>query len=113
MQRLRLFEDDPLLIEEIWLPLDRFKKFLDIDISNIGNLLYAEYESQCGIMVASAQETLTIEYATSDDAKRLQVETNAPVIAIERLAFSVSREPVEFRRSRGRADKFRYHVELR
>lgn len=113
LERLRLFDSDPVLIEHIWLPYERFKKFMDVNLDNLGNLLYAEYERECGMIVASAEETLTIDYATAAEAKRLGLETHAPVIAIERLAFDGAREPLEFRRSRGPASKFRYHVELR
>lgn len=113
IERLRLFDNDPVLLEQIWLPHDRFKRFLDLEIGQIGNLLYDEYDRHCGVVVASAQETLTIERATASDAKRLSLDVHAPVIAIERVAFNLRGEPIEFRRSRGRADKFRYHIELR
>jgi GntR family transcriptional regulator len=113
MERLRLFGDDPVLIEVIWLPYERFKAFMEFELKEIGNLLYAEYERHCGVIVASAQETLSIARATAFEAKRLRLEVNDPVIAIERMAFSITREPLEFRRSRGPASRFRYHVELR
>jgi GntR family transcriptional regulator len=35
------------------------------------------------------------------------------VIVIERLAFDPERRPIEWRRSRGPADRFRYHAEIR
>lgn len=113
MERLRLFGDDPVLIELIWLPYEHFSKFMDLDSKEIGNLLYGEYERQCGVIIASAQETLSIARATASEAKWLRLEVNTPVIAIERRAFSITREPLEFRRSRGPASRFRYHVELR
>lgn len=113
LERLRLFGDDPILTENISLPYDRFKKLMEVNTEQLGNLLYPAYEQQCGIIIASAEETLTIECASASDAKRLGLKPNAPVIAIERLAFNATREPLEFRRSRGPAHMFRYHVELR
>jgi len=52
--RLRLIDDRPLVLEDIWLPHDRFKALLTIDTGEFGDLLYPLYEQYCGVMVASA-----------------------------------------------------------
>jgi len=46
-------------------------------------------------------------------SRLLRLEANAPLIVIERLAFDLERRPIEWRRSRGPADRFRYHAEIR
>ena len=65
------------------------------------------------MVVASAQETLTAENATDAHAQILGIEPGASLIVIDRLAMAYDREPLEWRRSRGPADKFQYHVEIR
>ncbi len=111
--RLRLIDDRPLVLEDIWLPHDRFKALLAIDTREFGDLLYPLYEQYCGVMVASAQETLSAEAVSAKNARLLELEAGEPVIVIERVALSADRQPLEWRQSRGPASEFRYQVEIR
>ena len=111
--RLRLIEDRPLVLEDIWLPHDRFKVFLEIDPREFGDLLYPLYEQYCGVLVASAQETLSAEAVSAKNGRLLALEAGAPVIVIDRVALSADRQPLEWRQSRGPASQFRYQVEIR
>ncbi|NVZ20622.1 GntR family transcriptional regulator [Pseudomonas costantinii] len=111
--RTRLLDVQPLLAEEIWLPRARFQALLDVDLAQQGPLLYPIYESVCGQVVASAEETLTAEAVNEVYARLLQVPVNSPVVVIERLARDYAGQPLEWRRSRGHAEHFRYRVDIR
>lgn len=111
--RVRLLDVKPVLAEEIWLPRQRFQALLEIDLSRAGPLLYPIYEEVCGQVVASAEETLTAESVNDVHARLLQVAVNSPVIVIERLARDYAGSPLEWRRSRGHAELFRYRVDIR
>ncbi len=111
--RVRLLDVKPVLAEEIWLPRQRFQALLEIDLSREGPLLYPIYEEVCGQVVASAEETLTAESVNDVHARLLQVAVNSPVIVIERLARDYAGTPLEWRRSRGHAEHFRYRVDIR
>lgn len=111
--RLRLLAAQPVLVEEIWLPRERFQAILDIDLNSEGPLLYPIYEELCGQVVASAEETLTAESVSQAHAGLLQVEPGSPVVVIERLARNYAGQPLEWRRSRGHASHFRYSVDIR
>ncbi|WP_145002523.1 GntR family transcriptional regulator [Pseudomonas oryzihabitans] len=111
--RVRLLDVKPVLAEEIWLPRQRFQALLEIDLSREGPLLYPIYEEVCGQVVASAEETLTAESVNDVQARLLQVAVNSPVIVIERLARDYAGNPLEWRRSRGHAEHFRYSVDIR
>lgn len=111
--RVRLLDVKPVLAEEIWLPRQRFQALLEIDLSREGPLLYPIYEEVCGQVVASAEETLTAEAVNDVHARLLQVAVNSPVIVIERLARDYAGSPLEWRRSRGHAEHFRYRVDIR
>ncbi|WP_407181453.1 GntR family transcriptional regulator [Bradyrhizobium sp. STM 3562] len=113
LSRLRLIDGEPLLAEEIWLERSRFEAVLDIPPEDFGDLLYPLYEERCGQVVVSADENLSVEIATDMQAQLLRLEKGAPLIVIERLAFDLERSPIEWRRSRGPAKRFRYHVEIR
>ena len=113
MSRLRLLDGDPVLAEEIWLPKPRFDMFLALTEGDIGPLLYPVYDAKCGQLIARAEETLTAEAAAPETARLLRIAKQAPVIVIDRLAKGFDDTPLEWRRSRGRADQFHYHTEIR
>ncbi|AMQ84287.1 MULTISPECIES: GntR family transcriptional regulator [Pseudomonas] len=111
--RVRLLDVQPVLAEEIWLPRSRFQPLLEIDLSRQGPLLYPIYEEVCGQVVAYAEETLTAESVNEVHARLLQVPISSPVVVIERLARDYAGTPLEWRRSRGHAEHFRYSVDIR
>ena len=113
LSRLRLIDGVPLLAEEIWLQKSRFEPVLGLRSEDFGDLLYPLYEERCGQVVVSADENLLVESATAMQARLLRLDEGAPLIVIERLAFDLERHPIEWRRSRGPATRFRYHVEIR
>lgn len=113
LDRLRLDGETPLLVEEIWLDPERFAPLADLALGAFGDLLYPLYERLCGAVVAMADETLTASAATPVQAKCLGLTAGAPVMVIERTARGYDRHPIEWRRSHGAADRFRYRVEIR
>ena len=113
MSRLRLIDGVPMLADEIWLPYVRFAAFAQMDLNEIGDLLYPVYEAQCNQVVASATETLTVEAIGPLHARLLHIEPGTPAVVIERLAYGYDRQPLEWRRSRGPASEFIYQAEIR
>ncbi len=113
LTRLRLLDGAPMLAEEIWLPYDRFASLATLELDAFGDLLYPLYESHCGQIIASAEETLTAEAVNATYARLLRIQPGDPVMVIERVARGYDRVPLEWRRSRGAAAHFRYHVDIR
>ncbi|MES1937467.1 GntR family transcriptional regulator [Salinisphaera hydrothermalis C27AD] len=112
LDRERIIEADNRIREKIWLPAARFAALVDTPVEDVGNLLYPFYEQAFGEVVASAQETLTIEAAGAEDAACLGIEPGSPVVVIERVARGYDGQPIEYRCSRGRADRFRYQIDI-
>lgn len=113
ISRLRVMGERPLLCESIWLPKEKFAALLDVPLIEFGNLLYPFYEERCGLVVASAEENLTVEPVAEREAAYLQIELGTPVITVERTAYGYDHQPLEWRRYCGPASEFRYHVEIR
>lgn len=113
MSRLRLHQDQPVLAEEIMLVHKQFRSFAKLPVDEIGDLLYPVYEQQCNQRVARADEQLTVEVADASTARLLRMKKGSPVIVIERIARGYDNSPIEWRRSRGRADLFTYQTEIR
>ena len=113
MSRLRLVDNEPLLAEEIWLPVTLFREFFDMPAEDIGNLLYPIYDNACNQLIAQAEEDLTVEMASPEIRRLLRLNEPTPLIVLERLAKSYSGQPLEWRRSRGTAEQFRYKTQIR
>lgn len=111
--RLRLVGGEPILAEEVWLDPALFGAILTLPDDAFGVLLYPLYEERFGQLVVGADEDLSVKKAGPDAAHLLGVAAGSPVIVIERLAFGYGRRPLEWRRSAGPAERFRYHVEIR
>lgn len=112
LDRLRVLDNESVLLEEIWLPASRFSALLEIDLARFDNLLYPFYETQCGQRIGSARETLTVESADQAIAERLGIRPGEPIVIIERIALGYDRTPLEYRRSTGAAATFRYQIDI-
>ena len=81
IERLRLWDNKPFLAEEIALPLSPFAPLMELDITELGPLLYPVYEKVCGQIVASAEEFLTINEADAATARLLNCRRGAHTTA--------------------------------
>ena len=113
LQRLRLWKEHPFLIEDIWLPLPLFQPISDIDVDELGALLYPEYENRLGVVIGSATETLGVTESGEAQAALLKCESGASLVRIERIARTHADEIVEYRKSFGLSSSFHYQVEVR
>lgn len=111
IRRVRILRKVPLVLEWIYLPQRIFSGFEKIDISQA--LLYPIYDETFGQPVVWAEEFLEPGIADSETSERLEIQPGAPIIHVERIAYSLGDRPVEYRNSTGRGDRFRYHVEIR
>lgn len=112
INRLRLIKCNPVLIEDIWLPLSKFQELIKLEPSEFPALLYPLYEQICGLAVTSASEELMVESIKAEHCQVLGLDMNAPVILIERIAIGIQDEILEWRLTRGSADKFRYQINI-
>lgn len=113
MSRLRVVGSEPILAEDIVLPLAPFRSFLDVPPTEVGPLLYPVYADRCGIFITRAEEVITIVPCPAPEARLLRCRAGASVVCIERLAFSLDDTPREWRRSYGPAARFRYRIDIR
>ena len=112
MVRLRSWNAAPRLIEDIYLPLPRFRPFLEAPEDTIEPLLYRAYERLCGVLVFAIDEMIAIDDASAEDRAALLLPEGALVVEIERQARDAAGQVIEWRRSRGEARQFRYRIAL-
>lgn len=111
IQRTRSLGGRPVVAERLSLPAARFpglEKRQDLP-----NNLYGLFAHAYGVSIARASERLKAVAADAEAAARLQLAEGTPVLAIERTAFSVIGDPVEWRMSLCATDGFHYDSEMR
>ncbi len=112
VHRLRSIAAAPLLVERIWLPYCEFAALDNIDAHEWTMLLYRLYEKHCGRSVARVVDRLSVGRATAEEARQLKLSPRAPVLVVERAAYGIEGRPIEWRRSIGDAELFRFEDEM-
>jgi GntR family transcriptional regulator, N-acetylglucosamine utilization regulator len=109
LERLRLASGEPLLLEMVHLPAERFPGLLatDLEHGSLYELLDSRYDTQ----IATARETLEPVLLKAREARLLHQPARAAALLVEGVAFSRSGVPVEFSRTYVRGDRTRYYVE--
>ena len=109
LERLRMADGEPLLLEQVFLPEALFPGLLAVDLEHgsLYELLTTRYET----MVVRAREALEPISMPTREAQLLGVEPHRPALLIEGTACDATGRPVEFARSYVRGDRTRYYVE--
>lgn len=111
VSRLRLLEDEPILIETCHIPAALAHSLTEEDF--VAGALYDVYEERCRVPILRAEETFAVTALTPREASLLDVTPRSPAFQVERVAYTAADRPVELRRSTIRGDRCRYHLELR
>jgi len=109
LERLRVAAGEPLLLEQVHLPAERFPGLLasDLEHGSLYDLLTARY----GTRITRAREVLEPVVLRSREARLLGLKPRSPALLIEGIAYGADNEPVELARSYVRGDRTRYYVE--
>jgi GntR family transcriptional regulator len=97
VDNLRLVDEQAVMLDRIWIPLDRFAGLTVENFSSRRGSIYGYYQEVHGVSVVRVAETLGACAADVDTADVLGVPVNYPLLSIERTAFTFSDVPVEFR----------------
>lgn len=107
--RLRLVDDEPFVVETIFIPLP-CGQHLPLE-RLAGETLYDLLRACCAIDVTHADETVRPITLDRQEAALLTLATGDPAFLVERIGHADLR-PVEFRRSVIRGDRFRFRIRL-
>ncbi len=109
VERLRLADSAPLLLEQVHLPAERFPGLLASDLEH--GSLYGLLAERYGTRITRARETFEPVLLRARDAALLGVRSRLPALLVEGVAYSAEGVPVEFARTYVRGDRTRYYVE--
>jgi predicted ABC-type transport system involved in lysophospholipase L1 biosynthesis ATPase subunit len=112
VRRTLAFGGVPTILEELWLPGDRFKGLSAERLAASQGPMYAMFEAEFGISMVRADERLRAVLPDEQQAQWLQVNTNTPLLSVERVAFTYNDLPMELRRGLYRTDMHHYRNQL-
>jgi len=109
LERLRLVDDEPLALDQVWLPADRTEALLHADLTHTA--LYDELRIRCDVVVAGGTEDIRAVLLDTEQAGLLGVDEPAAAFLIERTGCVLGR-PFELRRTVVRSDTFALTAEF-
>ncbi len=112
LKRRIAFDGSPVLLEEVWLPGNRFKGVTAAAITEHEGALYNLFETEYGTRMVRAEERLKAVSADAAAAELLGVAPGHALLQVERLSFTYGDTPVEWRRGVYNTDRHYYRSEL-
>jgi GntR family transcriptional regulator len=88
----------PVVLDDIWLPASQFKGLTAARLEHWTGSLYGLFEAEFGVRMIRAEEKIRAVAASAEEAALLELPAGAPLLMVERAAFTYHDRPVEFRR---------------
>jgi GntR family transcriptional regulator len=112
VKRLLSFENEPVVLDEIWLPGAQFKGLTADRLAEYKGPLYGLFETEFDIRMIRAEESIRAVSAERNAAQVLGVAERSPLLMIERLSFTYGERAVEVRRGLYVTTSFHYRNTL-
>ncbi|MGD2143625.1 MAG: GntR family transcriptional regulator [Anaerolineae bacterium] len=109
IRRLRLLNQEPVMLERLTVPVHRFPGLARYDLAL--RSIYEVMETEYGVVISRARQSLEPVAATEYEAELLEVKAGAPLMLERRLGFDGEGQPVEYGRDLYRGDRFRFVTE--
>lgn len=109
LERVRLADDEPFALDQVWLPAAMTEPLLGTDFTHTA--LYDELRTRCAVVVSGGQEDITAVLATEGQAHCLGLVPPVPLLLIERTGYVLD-SPFEHRRTFIRSDRFAVTAEF-
>ena len=97
------------MLEEFWMSVDRFPDLESFDLIN--RFVFDIVETEYGLTVTRARQSLEPVVATDYEAEMLNVRVGSPLMLERRLSFDEHHEPIEYGKDLYRGDRFRFVTE--
>ena len=98
IRRLLKFAGKPAILDEIHLPSALFKGLDESVMRSHKGSFYGYLEGQFGITMIRAEERIKAVAADAVHAELLHVQQGAPLLCVDRVAYTYGDRPVEWRR---------------
>ena len=108
LRRVLAFQGTPTIVEDVWLPGGPFKGLTAERLASDGGPMYALFETEFGVHMVRAEEKIRAIAADAVAAKLLDLSQGAPLLSVERVAYTYNDVPMELRRGLYRTDTHHY-----
>lgn len=113
--RLRLVEDEPLMVEHMTFPLALCPALIERPASGATDMatlsFYDVLAAEAGLRVTQARETFRPIAVPADEAQVLGIPAGTPLFEVERIGYA-GEQPVEWRRTLVRGDRYSFAIDL-
>ena len=109
LERLRLGGGEPMILEQVRLPAQRFPQLLDMDLER--RSLYDVLAERFGTRIVRARETVEPVLLRAREARLLGFPPRSLALQVDGLAYAEDGSAVEIARSYVRGDRTRYYLE--
>jgi GntR family transcriptional regulator len=112
LRRVLIFQGEPTVLDEISLPASLFKGLTGGKYEEYHGSVYRLFETEFATRMIRADERIRAVAADSASAEVLGVSEGAPLLCVDRVAYTYGDRPVEYRRGLYRTDRHFYRNEL-
>lgn len=112
IRRLLLGGEQPVVLDDIWLPGNLFKGLTAERLKDWRGPMYRLFEAEFAVHMVRAEEKLRAVAAAGEDAELLALPAGTPLLSVERLSFTYGDRPVELRRGLYHTAAHHYRNEL-
>jgi GntR family transcriptional regulator len=98
IRRLLLQGEQPVVLDDLWLPAAPFKGLTAERLARHRGPMYAFFEGEFGVRMIRAEEKIRALAAAPDVAALMCLPPGAPLLSVERLSYTYDDKPVEWRR---------------
>jgi len=112
IRRLLLNGEQPVVLDDIWLPGNLFKGLTAERLQDWRGPMYRLFEAEFAVHMVRAEEKLRAVAAAGEDAELLALPAGTPLLSVERLSFTYGDRPVELRRGLYHTAAHHYRNEL-
>ncbi|RZI64297.1 MAG: UTRA domain-containing protein, partial [Variovorax sp.] len=112
VRRVLSFSGVPTILEDLWLPGVAFKGLTAEQMAGYQGPTYAMFELDFGVRMVRAEEKLRAVAADEQQARLLAVPPGAPLLSVERIAYTYNDVAMELRRGLYRTEDRHYRNDL-
>ena len=112
IRRVLSFASLPVILEDLCLPGAAFEGLSAQELQFHQGPTYALFETKYGVRMVRAQEQIRATMPTQEVCELLNIDSNMPLLSVERTSFTYQDVPMEIRRALYRTDHHHYKNEL-
>lgn len=110
IERLRVADDEPLLIEHVFLPAHLFPGILSVDLGTTS--LYSHLYEEFGVELVRGHQTVEPALPSAREARLLGQDCSQPVLLLRLTSYSSDGRAIEYCRTVVKGSRARYHLEV-